>query len=214
MNGKIVGSTMNPSQRKASKKLQRKVKPGVKSTAQRLLQMQKAAGNRAVVQMMHAGPAQLKDEYCPGCPDTAQMEMMDEEELGAQTKMAAQREALDEEELPAQSKTSGGMPPGLQTKMENTFQADFSDVTVHSNSSKAPSVGALAYTQGTDIHFAPGQFNPGTGTGRQLLGHELAHVEQQRQGRVQPTGEINGLPVNDNPGLENEADKMGRRAGN
>ena len=44
---------------------------------------------------------------------------------------------------------------------------------------------ALAYTQGTDIHFAPGQFEPDTSAGQQLLGHELTHVIQQAEGRVQ-----------------------------
>jgi hypothetical protein len=46
------------------------------------------------------------------------------------------------------------------------------------------------------------------------LGHELTHVEQQKQGRAQPTKQGKGLNVNDNPALENEADVMGRRAAN
>ena len=89
--------------------------------------------------------------------------------------------------------------------------SDFSDVKIHANSSKAPDIGALAYTQGSDIHFAPGQFKPDTTGGQQLLGHELTHVVQQREGRVKPTTEVNGMPVNDNPGLENEADVMGAK---
>ena len=92
------------------------------------------------------------------------------------------------------------------------FFADFSGVRVHPNSPAAPAVGALAYTQGTDIHFAPGQFSPNTLPGQRLLGHELAHVQQQSQGRVTPTTEINGLPVNDSPALEEEADRLGSRA--
>ena len=82
----------------------------------------------------------------------------------------------------------------------------------HPESSKAPEVGALAYTQGTDIHFAPGQFKPETSTGQQLLGHELTHVIQQSEGRVQPTTEIGGMAVNDDISLENEADLLGAKA--
>lgn len=81
-----------------------------------------------------------------------------------------------------------------------------SAVRVHPASSKASEVGVLAYIQGTDIHFAPGQFKPDTSARRQLLGHELTHVVQQAEARVQPTTEIGGMPVNDNESLEREAD--------
>lgn len=106
---------------------------------------------------------------------------------------------------------NSGIPGGLLNKMESSFGRDLSSVTVHSNSNKATEVGALAFTQGTDIHFAPGQFNPTTSTGRKLLGHEMTHVVQQAEGRVMPTGEVAGLPLNDNPSLEQEADKQAGR---
>lgn len=117
--------------------------------------------------------------------------------------------------MPAQKKENKtGMPDVIKAGMEAAHNADFSDVRIHPSSSKAPEVGALAYTQGTDIHFAPGQFSPDTGSGKSLLGHELTHVVQQRQGRVQPTTEVNGMPVNDNPALEKEADVLGKKASN
>lgn len=59
---------------------------------------------------------------------------------------------------------------------------------------------------------APGQLKPDTTTGQQLLGHELAHVVQQAEGRVQPTTEVGGIAVNDDVGLEHEADVLGARA--
>lgn len=104
-----------------------------------------------------------------------------------------------------------GIPDDVKTHMETTLNADLSDVRVHPESSKAPEVGALAYTQGSDIHFAPGQFNPESSSGKSLLGHELTHVVQQRQGRVTPTTEVGGMPVNDDPSLEKEADAMGNK---
>jgi hypothetical protein len=105
-----------------------------------------------------------------------------------------------------------GIPDEVKARMESAFNTDFSGVRVHPNSPAAPAVGALAYTQGTDIHFAPGQFSPNTSPGQRLLGHELAHVQQQSHGRVRPTTEVNGLPVNDSPALEEEADRLGGKA--
>ncbi|MCU0288586.1 MAG: DUF4157 domain-containing protein, partial [Acidobacteria bacterium] len=102
-----------------------------------------------------------------------------------------------------------GIPEPIKKQMESTFQTDFSDVTVTPNSSRAPQLGALAYTQGNEIHFAPGMYNPHTSAGQRLLGHELTHVVQQREGRVRPTGSISGKPLNDSTELENEADRMG-----
>ncbi len=106
------------------------------------------------------------------------------------------------------------LPGNVQAKMEGTLGHDFSNVNIHTNSSKAKDVGALAYTQGNDVHFAPGQFKPDTKQGQELIGHEFAHVVQQSQGRVQPTTQAKGMPVNDDKGLEKEADDMGRKVVN
>lgn len=111
-----------------------------------------------------------------------------------------------------QTENQTGMPDTVKQRMEDSFGTDFSSVRVHPDSSKAPEVGALAYTQGTDIHFAPGQFKPDSSAGQQLLGHELTHVVQQAEGRVQPTTEIGGLAVNDDVSLEHEADVLGAKA--
>jgi hypothetical protein len=108
--------------------------------------------------------------------------------------------------------TNNGIPNKILGKMENSFQSDFSNVNFHTNSQSATDVGALAYAQGNDVHFAPGQFKPNTQSGQELIGHELAHVVQQRQGRVQPTAQAKGMAVNDDKGLEKEADDMGKKA--
>lgn len=103
------------------------------------------------------------------------------------------------------------MPDEVKAGMEKNFDDDFSSVRVHAGSSQAEEVGALAYTQGDDVHFAPGHYQPSTARGKELLGHELTHVVQQREGRVDITGEIGGMPVNDDPTLEEEADEMGAK---
>lgn len=53
-------------------------------------------------------------------------------------------------------------------------------------------------------HLAPGQDSH--------LPHEAWHVVEHRQGRVQYTLDMDGTPVNDNLGLEHEADVMGAKA--
>jgi hypothetical protein len=103
------------------------------------------------------------------------------------------------------------MPAAVQAKMEHAFGADFSAVRIHEGP-QAPALGALAYAQGTDIHFAPGQYDPGSQRGQEILGHELTHVVQQAEGRVQATGQAKGVGLNDDDGLEREADEMGARA--
>jgi len=75
------------------------------------------------------------------------------------------------------------LPPAVQTKMEHAIGHDFSDVRVHEGP-QAKSLDAHAYTRGTDLHFAPGRYRPATHEGQKILGHELAHVVQQKAGRV------------------------------
>lgn len=114
---------------------------------------------------------------------------------------------------PGLLRPSGGgrpLPEMVRTKMESFFGADFSDVRVHVGP-EAPSIGALAFTMGSSLYFAPGQYNPDSPQGQALLGHELTHVIQQRQGRVRnPFG--SGVAVVQDHHLEAEADRMGARA--
>ncbi|HWQ48695.1 MAG TPA: DUF4157 domain-containing protein [Methanosarcina sp.] len=149
---------------------------------------------------------------CPSCfaaPIVQKQEIPEEEEKPLQGKMigTTQRQEIPEEEEPLQTKRENntGMPDNLKAGVESLSGIDMSDVRVHFNSSKPAEVGALAYTQGTDIHVASGQ--------EQYLPHEAWHVVQQKQGRVQPTMQMKeGVPVNDDVRLEHEADVMGNHA--
>lgn len=100
------------------------------------------------------------------------------------------------------------LPSPVKLRMERYFGADFSDVRVHVGA-EAASIGALAFTLGSDIYFAPEHYQPGTRYGQELLGHELTHVLQQREGRVaNPFGD--GVAVVQDFDLEAEADQHGR----
>lgn len=109
-------------------------------------------------------------------------------------------------------KNNTGMSDSVKEKMEGAFGEDLSDVKIHTDSGDATKHGALAYTQGEDIHFAPGKFNENSKGGQELLGHELTHVIQQKQQRVNPNTSSYGVPVNNEKGLEAEADTMGSKA--
>jgi hypothetical protein len=103
-----------------------------------------------------------------------------------------------------QQENKTGLPDNLKTGIENLSGMAMDDVKVHYNSAKPSKLQALAYTQGTDIHVAPGQ--------ETHLPHEAWHVVQQKQGRVKPTIQAKGKSINDDPALEKEADVMGTQA--
>jgi hypothetical protein len=154
------------------------------------------------------------DELVQGKFATQLMPEEEEKKLPLQGKFVLQRAPLPEEEKPAQGKfttqlqaNKTGMPDNLKSGVENLSGMDMSDVKVHYNSGKPAQLSALAYAQGNDIHVGPGQ--------EKHLPHEAWHVVQQRQGRVQPTMQMKeSVPVNDDPGLEHEADVMGSKAVN
>ncbi len=104
------------------------------------------------------------------------------------------------------------MPSDTRLKMEGAFGTDFSKVNIHTNDNRATQMGALAFTEGNHIHFAPGQYAPQSSKGQELLGHELTHVIQQKQGRVPVTTQAMGLSINDDALLEREADRLGAKA--
>ncbi len=107
--------------------------------------------------------------------------------------------------------TARALPRDVRQEMERGLGEDFAGVRVHEGD-VAPSVGALAFAQGNAIHMARGAYRPHSADGRGLLAHELAHVVQQRRGRVRATGRTGGLPLNNETGLEREADVAAQRA--
>ncbi len=153
-----------------------------------LLSLQGTAGNRAVQRLLN------------------ETSVFEDEALASES---ASTFNVPDAHLPA---PGGGqeLPDQLRRGMEGALGQDFSDVRMHTDSSP-DSVGALAYTQGSDVHFRPGMYQPDSQSGREAIGHELAHVVQQRAGRV-ATPQGMGAPVNADPSLEAEADAIGRQA--
>lgn len=110
------------------------------------------------------------------------------------------------QQQPIQKKENNtGLPNNLKIGVENLSGISLDDIKVHRNSDKPAQLQAHAYAQGTDIHLGAGQ--------EKHLPHEAWHVIQQKQGRVKPTLQMKGgVLVNDETGLEKEADVMGQKA--
>ncbi len=167
---------------------------------QRSRTLQNKRNNSAAAQFMDNRSSQILQAVAD---TTVQRAEEDDDTLQGKFDTVAQRE-LDEEEPIQQKPNNTGMPDSLKAGVESLSGYSMDNVRVHYNSDKPASVQAHAYTQGQDIHVAPGQ--------EQHLPHEAWHVTQQMAGRVEPTTEVGGMPVNDNVGLEHEADIMGARA--
>jgi hypothetical protein len=126
----------------------------------------------------------------------------EEEEL-VQGKLATAQLQPQLQQAPRTNNT--GLPDQLKSGIESLSGLSMDHVRVHYNSSQPAQLNALAYAQGSDIHLAPGQ--------ERHLPHEAWHVVQQAQGRVRPTMQMKErVPVNDDVGLEREADVMGAMA--
>jgi Domain of unknown function (DUF4157) len=136
----------------------------------------------------------------------AQMKMAEGMNASSATvTQAADGEPDRMEPAPAPAPNRTGLPDKLKAGVETLSGLSLDDVKVHHNSAKPAQLNALAYAQGTDIHVAPVQ--------EKHLPHEAWHIVQQKQGRVRPTMQMKaGVPVNDDAGLEHEADVMGARA--
>jgi hypothetical protein len=112
---------------------------------------------------------------------------------------------LSDNRLIQKKANNTGLPDNLKSGIENLSGHAMDDVKVHYNSDKPAQLNAHAYAQGNDIHVASGQ--------EKHLSHEAWHVVQQKQGRVKPTMQMKGkVNVNDDAGLEKEADVMGGKA--
>ena len=96
-----------------------------------------------------------------------------------------------------------GIPDPIKAGAEHLSGISLDNVRVHYNSSKPSLYNALGIAIDDEVHLAAGQ--------EHLLPHELYHIIQQAEGRVEQTNTINKLPINDNPALEKEAIAQGKK---
>ena len=102
------------------------------------------------------------------------------------------------------------IPVTLREHIEALLQADLRRVRIHTDAVAAEAarvIRARAFTIGEDIFFSAGAFDPDSTAGRELLVHELTHVVQAQQGRVQSSTDRTRVARPDDP-LEREAEQM------
>jgi hypothetical protein len=201
--------------------LQGKFKSGNQSVAQleedeEPLQGKFESGNQSVAQL-EEDEEPLQGKFKSGNQSVAQLEE-DEEPLQGKFESGERKSSPNwafqlksnngnsdnlQKSAPTANKT--GLPDSLKSGIEQLSGIGMDDVKVKYNSDKPAQLHAHAFAQGNNIHVSPGQ--------EKHLPHEAWHVVQQKQGRVQPTKQLKGtVPVNDDNGLENEADIMGAKA--
>jgi hypothetical protein len=106
----------------------------------------------------------------------------------------------------------GALDAGVRDRVGAALDDPLTDVRVHADEradALARSVSARAFTTGSDVFFARGEYRPATASGDALIAHELAHVVQQRDSPA-----IGPLTVTDPGGeLEVEAEAIARELG-
>lgn len=108
---------------------------------------------------------------------------------------------LDDETAGRINRARGSGQPldgAVQVHMSEVLGHDFSGVRVHTDPEAHTLnrlLNARAFTTGPDIFFRRGEYNPGSGSGRELIAHELSHVVQQGKGRVPGGGSSSGMTV-------------------
>ncbi|MGG6229315.1 DUF4157 domain-containing protein [Tenacibaculum sp. SDUM215027] len=106
-----------------------------------------------------------------------------EEEEVQQLQMSGGDDSSSLESDLSSSKGGGSsLPSGTKNEMESGFGADFSGVRVHNDSNAVQmnkELGSQAFTNGNDIYFNEGKYNPSSESGKHLLAHELTHTVQQ-----------------------------------
>lgn len=152
----------------------------------------------------------LEEEQIQRKEDDEKVRMKPLEEEQVQRKPVEEEKVMRAvvEEEKVQRKEAGGVPTvtnsfqssvdasqGQGTKLEGTtndfmsskFGTDFNEVAIHKDKRAhelASQIHARAFTVGNDIYFNEGEYQPNTSEGKRLLAHELTHVVQQNEGKI------------------------------
>ena len=158
-----------------------------------VLTLQRSAGNRAVSGLLQrkSSVASLRVSE-PGDTSERQADQVADEVMGSQATGVEREDSSTS--FKSNRATTGALhdlgsgeplDPATRSSFEPSFGADFSGVRVHSDENAAKSardLNARAFTVGSDVVFAEGEYQPHSNEGKHLLAHELAHVVQQGAG--------------------------------
>jgi hypothetical protein len=124
---------------------------------------------------------------CADCEKEDKVQKKDkEEEKPVQKKGNNTESEIQDNDLEGKLNNSKGSGTGLdkntKNEMESGFGTDFSNVKIHTDSNAvqmSQELGAQAFTNGNDVYFNEGKYNPDSKEGKHLLAHELTHTVQQ-----------------------------------
>jgi hypothetical protein len=157
----------------------------------------------------------LIQRACAKCEDEFEKPVKDEEGT-VQTKEAGKGLLNSNPAIASSiSNFNGGgdaLPAQVRTFFEPRFGHDFGSVRIHTGAEAAEStreLNALAFTVGSNIAFAPGQYSPVTESGRKLLAHELTHVVQQGHSETRPDNLVQRQVIANQPAEAGEPGTVG-----
>jgi hypothetical protein len=147
-----------------------------------------------VMRMSDRAPAEAPSiqRKCAGCEDEAEAGRYRERGDGASlvqrmSSTSAQPSTSDETQSQVRSALANGQPLSSSARsfLEPRFGRSLGHISVHTSQAAADSaqaINAKAYTVGSSIAFASGEYQPETRQGQRLLAHEITHTFQQGHG--------------------------------
>lgn len=193
----MVGQPDDPYEREADRVADQVMRMGepqfdltlryIQPTIQRICTGCKDEVQRQSIMTLRRSPAQISRK-CAKCEEKAALPSNELKEKNVLVR--AKRESVNPSEASSDlrsylaSSRGGGQRLSDSTRayFEPRFGRDFGHVRVHTDSrahQASDEIGARAFTSGSNVYFARGQYQPGSSTGDRLLGHELMHVVQQ-----------------------------------
>ena len=118
---------------------------------------------------------------------------------------------IEREIIESQRGQGRPLPNETRTHFEQAYGQPLGDVRIHTGPTAqrlSESLNAAAFATGSDVFFAPGVFQPDQPAGLRVVGHELAHVIQQRYG---PPSDVDALQPPSHP-AERQAEALAARA--
>lgn len=146
--------------------------------------LQRSVGNQAISRLLRSHAVQRKKFNAGQLDDKHECEADDVSEKVMRMAAPAEDHSLPDDFSPVHG-VGQPLEPATRAFMEPRFGHDFSHVRIHTDAraaASARSINALAYTSGSNIVFARGQYSPHSVSGQRLLSHELTHVVQQSSG--------------------------------
>ena len=133
-----------------------------------------STGERATTEAPPTGTRQPAAQQTPLWPRLAGGPGGGQDALGSAAELAGNGRPLDR---------------SVAAELRPRLGFDLSTVRIHDDPAagqQARNLGALAFTWGPHVAFAPGAYQPHTSKGHALIAHELAHVVQQLAGSGAP----------------------------